>query len=183
MNTALKEWASVVSAVGSGRQIILLRKGGIVEAKRGFELLHPDFLFFPTFEHQHAASLKPEFQDLACEPAGSGIAIEYLARVTDIFPAPDSIAADHIWNDRFLAMRREYRPDLPLYLILVRVYRLAVPCVIPNRPSYAGCKSWVNLTEEVDVAGATPVLDDAGYGRRKYAITTARLDSEMQRFA
>ena len=62
-------------------------------------------------------------------------------------------------------MRRGYRPDLPLYLILVRVYRLAHPCVIPNRPSYAGCKSWVNLTEEIDIGGATPVLDDAAYER------------------
>lgn len=178
MNTALKEWASVVTALGTGRQIILLRKGGIVEARRGFELLHRDFLLFPTFEHQHAGWLKPEFHDLA-EPSGPGTGIKYLARVTDIFPSPDAIAADHIWNDQFLTMRREYRPDLPLYLILVRVYRLAAPRVIPNRPSYAGCKSWVNLTEDINIAGAAPVLDDADYDARKYSITTSSLDSPM----
>lgn len=81
-----------------------------MEAKRGFELLHPDFLLFPTFEHQHAASLKPEFQELAGTPADAEIHIEYLARVTGIFPAPDSIHAAHIWNDRFLTMRRETGP-------------------------------------------------------------------------
>ena len=165
MNTALKEWASVVAALGTGGQIILLRKGGIVEAKRGFELLHPDVLLFPTFEHQHADWLKPEFQGLAGTPAGAEIHIEYLARVTDIFPAPDSIHAAHIWNGRFLTMRRQYRPGLPLYLILVRVYRLAHPCVIPNRPSNAGCKSRVNLTEEIDTGSATPVLVDGAYER------------------
>lgn len=167
----MKEWASVVAALGMGRQIVLLRKGGIVEAKRGFELLHPDFLLFPTFEHQHAAWLKPEFQELAGAPADTGIHIEYLARVTGIFPAPNSIHAAHIWNGRFLTMRRQYRPDLPLYLILVRAYRLAHPCVIPDRPSYAGCKSWVNLTEEIDIGGATPVLDDAAYERMGRGIS------------
>jgi len=166
MNTALKEWASVIAALGAGRQIVLLRKGGIVEAKRGFELLHPDFLLFPTFEHQNAAWLKPEFHGLARMPAETGgIQVEYLARVTGIFPAPDSIHAAHIWNDRFITMRREYRPDLPLFLILVRAYRLAHPCVIPDRPSYAGCKSWVNLTEEIDISDAIPVLDDTAYDR------------------
>ncbi len=148
-------------------QLVLLRKGGIVEAKRGFELLHPDFLLFPTFEHQHADWLKPEFQGLAGTPAGAEIHIEYLARVTDIFPAPDSIHAASIRNDRFLAMRCEYRPGLPLNLILVRVYRLAHPCVIPNRPSYAGCKSRVNLTEEIVIGGATPVLEDDAYERMR----------------
>src|SRR4051794_14966136 len=127
MNTALKEWASVIAALGAGRQIVLLRKGGIVEAKRGFELRHPEFLLFPTFEHQHAESLKPEFQPLAQAPPDEGIRINHMARVTAIFPAPDAITAAHIWNERFLKMRREYRPDLPLYLILVRVYRLAHP--------------------------------------------------------
>jgi hypothetical protein len=168
MNIALKEWASVIAALATGKQIILLRKGGIVEAKRGFELRHPEFLLFPTFEHQHAESLKPEYQTLVDAPSGDGIRLEYLARVTDIFPAPDSIGAAHIWNDRFLRMRRDYRPDLPLYLILVRVYRLAYPVMIPNRPSYAGCKSWVNLTEEIDTGGAQPVLDDAGYERMRH---------------
>jgi hypothetical protein len=170
MNIALKEWASVIAALAMGKQIVLLRKGGIVEAKRGFELRHREFLLFPTFEHQHAASLKPEFQALADSPPGGGIHIEYLARVTDIFPASDSIDAAHIWNQRFLAMRREYRPDLPLYLIQVRVYRLVQPSLIPNRPSYAGCKSWVNLTEEIDVGGAVPVLGDAAYeGMRHFS--------------
>ncbi len=150
---------------------MLLRKGGIVEAKRGFELLHPDFLLFPTFEHQPVASLKPEFQGLVCPPAADGIHIEFLARVTGIFPAPDPIPAAHIWNDRFLAMRRDYRPDLPRYLILVRVYRLPKPRVIPNRPSYAGCKSWVNPTGEIDIGGASPVLDDAAYERMCISIS------------
>ncbi len=141
MNTALKEWASVVAALGTGLQIVLRRRGGIVETKRGVTLLHPEFLLFPTFEHQHAASLKPQFQQLFSPPGGDGIPIEFLARVTAIFPAPDSINASHLWNAHFFAMRRDYRPDLPLSRILLRVYRPAHPCSLPNRSSHAGCQT------------------------------------------
>jgi hypothetical protein len=163
VNVALKEWAAVVEALGRGTQILLLRKGGIVEARRGFELRHQSFLLFPTFEHQHARFIRPEFHHLV--PESAQIRIRYLARVTAIFPAPDmaamqAVADRYIWNDAYLQQRYEYRPDLPLYAILVRAHRLSEERVIPHRPSYAGCKSWVNLTEEIPVEAATPVLSD-----------------------
>ena len=113
-----------------------------MEGKNGFELRHREFLLFPTFEHQHAASLQPEFQTLAGAAPGDGIHIDYLAKVPSVFPAPDSIGAPHIWNERFLEMRRGYRPDLPLYLIFVRVYRLALGRVIPGRPRLLGAAEW-----------------------------------------
>ncbi len=172
MNIALKEWAAVIEALGQGRQILLLRKGGIVEAKRGFELRHREFLLFPTFEHQQAQYVKPEtrqaFEAAMKAAAPERVRIAYLARVAAVDLAPPletmrKLDASHVWSDAFLQQRYEYRPDLPLYLIALRVYRLGREQVIPNRPSYAGCKSWVNLTEEVDVAGATPVLTDAEF--------------------
>jgi hypothetical protein len=33
-------------------------------------------------------------------------------------------------------------------------------------PSYGGCKSWVELAEEIGVAGARPVLDDAEFAAK-----------------
>ncbi|MGV3757322.1 MAG: DUF1802 family protein [Verrucomicrobiota bacterium] len=48
MNVAFKEWAIVVDALGRGEQIILLRKGGISEGRGGFQVEHPQFLFWPT---------------------------------------------------------------------------------------------------------------------------------------
>jgi hypothetical protein len=166
MNVALKEWASVIAALGSGMQIMLLRKGGIVEAARGgFELRHRQFLLFPTFEHQHSAMLKPGFQDLVVSPSDL-IRIQYVAEVSDIFTAPSSLEAwsafdgHFIWNDAYLRIRYDYRPDLPLYIILLRVSRLQTEHRIADRPSYAGCKSWVHLSEEIPVTDAEPVLDD-----------------------
>jgi len=46
--------AVVCSALEAGRQIILLRKGGIYESAGEFEIEHRQFLFFPTFLHQNA---------------------------------------------------------------------------------------------------------------------------------
>jgi hypothetical protein len=38
---ALKEWAVVCKALEEGRQILLLRKGGIMEYKQGFSYFQP----------------------------------------------------------------------------------------------------------------------------------------------
>src|SRR5713226_5681264 len=84
MNIALKEWAGIVEALRTGRQILLLRKGGIIEAAReGFVLKHREFLLFPTFEHQHRAAIRPEFHQLVTEPDPDRIPIRLLVQLTD----------------------------------------------------------------------------------------------------
>ena len=57
MRIAFKEWAIVVDALGSGRQIIILRKGGISEGRRGFQVDHAEFLLYPTRVHQESESV------------------------------------------------------------------------------------------------------------------------------
>ena len=182
MNIALKEWSAVIAALDRGIQIFLLRKGGIVEARRGFEPRHAEFLLFPTFEHQHARYLKPECADLLGDGAASEtqVRITHFARATDVWRAPPSaavLAGCHVWNEEFLRQRYEYRPDLPLFLLVVRAYRLAQPYDIPLRPSYAGCKSWVPLNEDVPAAAAEPVLADAEFAERRRDLV-AQLPSE-----
>jgi hypothetical protein len=180
MNVALKEWSAVIAALDGGLQIFLLRKGGIVESKRGFELRHREFLLFPTFEHQHAQSLKPEYRDLLTGAAESteSIRISHVARVAEVLEAPESLAGmesiydRHVWNRDFLRMRYAYRPDLPLYMILVRVRRLDTVRIIPRRPAYAGCKSWVNLTAEIAVEAGDSVLAEAEFDRRRKDLTS-----------
>ena len=49
---ALKEWAVTVNALAEGAQILLLRKGGIHEEGKDFRVIHPEFLLYPTYEHQ-----------------------------------------------------------------------------------------------------------------------------------
>jgi hypothetical protein len=67
-------------------------------------------------------------------------------------------------------MRFNYKPQNPLYLLIVRAYRLKQPVTIDNTPAYAGCKSWVPLEHAIDAAGASPALDDATYQRRSRSV-------------
>ncbi|MBL8233449.1 MAG: DUF1802 family protein [Bryobacterales bacterium] len=171
----MKEWASITEALAHGRQIAILRKGGIVEADRsGFQLRHREFLLFPTHEHQHARMLRPEAAGLVQPMEEGRIPIGTLARVTEVRRAPADAGLllhdEFIWNQEFLDQRYLYRPDLPLWLIVIRAYRLPEPVIIPDRASYAGCKSWVNLTEEIEIGGAQPALSDAEFARRCAAL-------------
>src|SRR5258705_6334894 len=118
LKVALKEWASVCSALDEGRQIILLRKGGILEAIGGFELEHPQFFLFPTYLHQNAQMLKEHERNrlvrLRAEPAE--VVLSSAAIVTDIIRLRDRGQMDvldraHIWTRPLIDMRFNYRPQ------------------------------------------------------------------------
>ncbi|MGD0460874.1 MAG: DUF1802 family protein [Tepidisphaeraceae bacterium] len=177
LQVALKEWASVCGALSRGRQIILLRKGGIYESAGEFEIEHRHFLLFPTYLHQNAAMLESDeragLAKLAAEP--EKIEISLAAAITDIVPmtrraAMDALDDEHIWTSPLIDMRFNYRPENPLYLLLVRAYRLGRPVTIDNCAAYACCKSWVPLEQAVETADAAAILDDAEYTRRRDAI-------------
>ena len=176
LQVALKEWDTVCRALGEGRQCILLRKGGILEAIGGFEIEHRQFLLFPTFLHQNLAMLKPDaqagFKQLAEEPAE--ITMGYGGTVTDILQLKDRSQMDaledqHIWTSPLIDMRYNYRPKNPLYLLIVRAFKLASPVTVANTPEYAGCKSWVPLASAVAFE-ASPVMDDATFDVRRQLI-------------
>lgn len=177
LNIALKEWAIVCRALEEGRQILLLRKGGIHEAAGEFELEHPRFLLFPTYLHQNLAMLKPAehagFSAASAEP--SHVRISAAAEVTDIVPVTsrekfDALDAQHVWTKPLIDMRFNYKPQNPLYLLLLRVYKLPRATELENTPSYAGCKSWVPLDAPIQTAGAIPALDESGYESRRTMI-------------
>jgi hypothetical protein len=177
LDVALKEWASVCRALEQGRQIMLLRKGGIFERAGQFELEHRQFLFFPTYVHQRLNMLKPSehagFEARTEEP--QTIRLSAAGTVTDIVQVESRLNMDflddeHVWTAPLIDMRFNYRPENPLYLLLVRCYRLREPVTIQNTPAYAGCKSWVPLDRAVETAGAMPVLDDAKFDLARKAI-------------
>jgi hypothetical protein len=176
LSVALKEWAAVCSALQSGRQIILLRKGGIYEAAGEFEIEHRQFLLFPTYLHQNLEMLKPT-EHAGFAPAGAEpqqIKISAAAQIDKIIPMPSRAAMDalddqHIWTRPLIDMRFSYRPENPLYLLVLRAYRLTEPATIQNTPAYAGCKSWVPLGQPIS-AQSQPVLTDAEFETRQRAI-------------
>lgn len=178
--TGLKEWASVCAALGSGRQMILLRKGGIYEAAGEFELEHPAFILFPTYLHQNLKMLKPEahtgFEARSAEPAQ--VKLSAAGVVTDIIQLRarsqmDAIEGEHIWTPPLIDMRFNYRPENPLYLLLVRAYPLSVEVTVENTPAYAGCKSWVPLDRAIEAGTSMPVLDENAYSARRENILSA----------
>jgi hypothetical protein len=101
MNIALKEWSAVVTALDRGAQIFLLRKGGIVEAKRGFEPRYAEFLFFPTTEHQHARYLKPQWVGLVPNAeVTDSLHVSHVGRVADVLRAPQPCFSKHRTSGR-----------------------------------------------------------------------------------
>jgi hypothetical protein len=179
LSTGLKEWAAVCSAMERGRQIILLRKGGIHESAGEFELDHREFLFFPTYVHQKLEMIKPAdregFEERHAEP--NQVRIATAAVVTDIRRVRsrrqmDALDDEHIWLPALLDMRWNYRPENPLYLLLLRVYGLAEAVTIPNTLEYAGCKSWVPLGREILIRPSAPALTDGEYQCRRARIVS-----------
>lgn len=177
LQVGLKEWAVLCRALEEGRQVILLRKGGIYESAGEFEVEHRRFLLFPTYLHQKREHLKPDQHPLLemrdSEP--EAVRLSAGAHVTDILQLHDrqqmdAIADQHIWTPALVDMRFNYRPENPLYLLIVRVYRLAEPVTIANTPAYAGCRSWVPLDGPVAVRGAIPALDDEAFAQRRGLI-------------
>src|SRR5665811_626989 len=86
MRVAFKEWAIVVDALGSGQQIVILRKGGISEGRRGFQVEHAEFFLFPSFFHQQRDFVLPSaqerFDQLASTPSDpSRVRLEFFAHV------------------------------------------------------------------------------------------------------
>jgi hypothetical protein len=180
LRIGLKEWDVVCNALERGRQIILLRKGGIYEAAGEFELENPQFLLFPTYVHQNAKMLKTEahagVKHVESEPGQ--IRLSAIGAVTDVVQLRsrdqmDRIDGEHVWTAPLIDMRFNYKPQNPLYLLLVRVYRLPEAVMVDNTPAYAGCKSWVPLDEPVAANAAVSVLDDARYDSRRTKILNA----------
>src|SRR5207248_5925854 len=177
LQVALKEWAIVRRALEHGRQIILLRKGGIYESGGEFEVEHREFLLFPTYLHQNPKMLKAS-EHAAFEPRSSEpdeIALSIAGVVSDIVPLRGreqmaAIEEEHVWTAPLIDMRFDYRPENPLYLLLVRAYRLHEPKVLENTPAYAGCKSWVPLDREIATGDALPVLDELKYEYKRKGI-------------
>ena len=182
-DTALKEWAAAVKTLGRGEQIIVLRKGGIHRADRDFRFVHPEFLLFPTYEHQKAELIKTEFHHTLGDTyndSGSGESVDftYFCQVTDKFELRDESDLDrisdfHIWTDDYAHKRLHWRPKQPLTVALLRVYELQQTQSRPVLAEYSGCKSWVELGSDVSLGGMTPVLDDTEYERQSGVIKQA----------
>ncbi len=167
MMDALKEWATVVKALESGTQTIILRKGGILETASGFKIEAKKFLLFPTFEHQETKNIKPQFKRYLDEvklnkPENQHNNITSYAEVIEEMDITShekikELSAFHIWSDSYIEDRMNWMPEKPIKAVFLKVYKVS-QFQIPIKSEYHGCKSWININE--DVQGGKSVLSD-----------------------
>jgi hypothetical protein len=189
---ALKEWGVAVEALEQAKTIMLLRKGGIKEEGNHFRVTYEQILLYPTYEHQQPNLLKTEYADQV-KPVTSGwhpetVPISSWAKITDILQVSEqsTIAAllpYHIWNEQFATERFNWKPRQPIYVLLLRVYRLLEPLKISYHQEYGGCRSWINLVESISIEDIEAVLTDEEYSKQVREIkqvinsSQANLDS------
>ena len=170
-----KEWQVVCDALASGRQSILLRKGGIHEGRQGFSFAHESFFIFPTRFHALAEQVRegevkvmPEWQP------GDVIRITHHAEARWAVTLTDwekitALEPLHIYSEQTVRDRFDWEDkgmtSGSIHLALVRVCELATPWEFPYEAKYGGCRSWVNLPEPPADwrETARPVLDDEAF--------------------
>jgi hypothetical protein len=168
MIKALKEWATIITALENGDQTVLLRKGGILETTSGFKVEDKKFILYPTYEHQDNASLKSQFYRYLADvreqkPREGFNRITSYAEVLaehDISSMQkiEELSEFHIWSDSYMVERMNWMPQKPMTAIFLKVYKIS-PVEIPILPEYNGCKSWIELN--VNTGNETSVLNEA----------------------
>lgn len=176
MRTAFKEWAIVVDALGRGEQILILRKGGISEARGGFQIEHPQFFLFPTLYHQQRESVtvaaQARFDQIAPHlPPPEVLRLEFFAEVAEwrqleALSTAEALRGQHCWRDEVIAERFDWGKAKNIFALAVRVHRLPLPVELPMSPAYGGCKSWVELKKDIVTTGAQPVLDQPSFDHK-----------------
>lgn len=76
----------------------------------------------------------------------------------------------HIWNQEFVRDRLQFKPHKPLYILLLRTYKLSQVYNIPYHPSYGGCRSWIKLQEPISLENRIPVLTQEDYDQKVSTI-------------
>ncbi|HXI13056.1 MAG TPA: DUF1802 family protein [Thermoanaerobaculia bacterium] len=166
-HTALKEWASVISALQTGEQICILRKGGIADSR--FAIEAEQFYLFPTYLHQKENQFKPEGRDhFAQTDRESEPAIVTISSWADVvrswtisdLAALDRIEPLFIFTRETLDERFRFRADQKLQLLALRVWRLQSPVEVVNSSAYAGCRSWISLDDEIDTSLSSQTVEE-----------------------
>ena len=161
MPVAFKEWAVTVRALAEGEQLLTLRKGGIREENKHFEIEHDRFFLYPTFDHQrndlvrdsHMPELGRALEEGVWpddEPPASAliqdggipqpdrVRIRAWAEVAASYLITDPRAIDalspyYIWTTDYAEKRLHWKRRHPLHVILLRTYRIPRPVTVKVR--------------------------------------------------
>jgi hypothetical protein len=177
MSVAFKEWAVVCEAIGSGRQSVMLRKGGIAEGRDGFAFKHCEFFLFPTWFHEQlekttlptGTALPPQLEgEIEIRYA---VTLEWSRLVTDASRLP-ALRPFHILDESVVEERFRYDEAPGIHVGFVRGFRLASPWRLAMQKSFGGCRSWLDLPglEGIELV---PVISDEEHADRRVALEAA----------
>ncbi len=149
---ALKEREELCLRLGDGRQILLLRKGGLREPRGGFRAERAEFLLFPTRFHEQGT------------PAPAVVEMTLFAELDEAVRVDDpgrlkGLEEAHGLSWAEVEKRFRYGTQPGLTALILRVWRLSRPVRVEDAGRYDGCRSWVELADEIALPAATPVLD------------------------
>ncbi|HLF94930.1 MAG TPA: DUF1802 family protein [Planctomycetota bacterium] len=163
---ALKEGEAVCDRLARGEDVLLLRKGGLLEPRGGFRLDHREFFLFPTRYHGKGA------------PPPGRVDLSLYASVEEDLPVADLDALRRLqgmhamdWED--VERRFHYGDEKGVHALVLRAWRLARPIAVEDAGAYDGCRSWVELREELPVETSGPVLGEDGFEAKRRAVREA----------
>ncbi|MEM9236243.1 MAG: DUF1802 family protein [Verrucomicrobiota bacterium] len=173
MAKGFKEWQVVCDALASGRQSLILRKGGIHEGRAGFSFAEESFFLFPTrfhnqdqFVREGAVDPKPEWKP------GEEVVVKHhcealWARTVSDWEKLAALEPFHIWTKETVRQRFDWEgkgmSSGSIHVALLRVRELAEPWAFPYEKKYGGCRSWIDLPDPPsgwDEGCRFPVGDD-----------------------
>ncbi len=177
LRVGLQEWAVCVRALREGAVCLIARKGGIHEPRGGtFAPERERFLMLPSYLHQKSERLKPRFTgaylaESADNPSLGKIPISAWADVAKVWKCDSleriqALGDELMWTSDELAARFQYRSQPWLFLLALRAWRLPAVVDILDRPSYAGCRSWIELDDAVPTDGSTAAIADDEFAKR-----------------
>lgn len=163
---ALKEWETVCDRLGRGEDVLVLRKGGILESRDGFRVEHREFFLFPTRFHGEG------------EPPPARVDLRLYASVEEDLPVEDLGALRRLegmhavpWED--VERRFHYGARKGVHALVLRAWRLDRAHSLEDARAYDGCRSWVELREELPVVAGAPALPDGPFEEKRRAVRDA----------
>lgn len=169
MLAALKEWDVICEALGSGRQAIVVRKGGISEGPGGLRFEKEEFVLLPTFFHQQADRV---VGDAAYAVPGSGerdfVEIRHAATLVWHRTVTDravlaKLQSYHILAPEEVEARYSQKPQPGVQVALLRVYRLDPPQRVAWQQSFGGCRSWAEMDADLEACTRVSVLSEEAF--------------------
>jgi hypothetical protein len=134
---------------------------------------HQRFLLFPTLFHQQRESVIPaaqaRFDQIAPNfPPPDRLRLEWFAEVAaerqlHSHAQAGVLRGQHVWRDEVIAQRFDWGKDKSIFALAVRVFHLPETIEIPLLPAHGGCKSWIELDQEIPTDGAKPALADSAF--------------------